>query len=256
MRITSIQLGMQDRPKDETVQHALNLVDQASESDLILLPEIWPCGFFSFNRYRSDSEALNGQTVEAFKQKARSHNAYILMGSMVEKDGQNYYNTSIFIDPRGKIAARYRKIHLFGYQSDETQILTPGQQVVVTDTPWGVCGFSTCYDLRFPELFRRMVDQDAKFFLVVSAWPQVRLDAWRLFNRARAHENLAFLVSCNCAGENAGKQYAGHSMVVDPLGQVIAEGGRVEELVTAEIDPGLVDTVRQDFSALDDRVLS
>jgi predicted amidohydrolase len=256
MQITSIQLGMKDRPKDETVQHALNLVDQASESDLILLPEIWPCGFFSFNRYRSDSETLNGRTVEAFKQKARSHNAYILMGSMVEKDGQNYYNTSIFINPRGEIAARYRKIHLFGYQSDETQILTPGQQVVVTDTPWGVCGLSTCYDLRFPELFRRMVDQDAKFFLVVSAWPQVRLEAWRLFNRARAHENLAFLASCNCAGANAGKQYAGHSMIVDPLGQVIAEGGQEEALVTARIDPGMVDTVRQDFSALDDRVLS
>jgi predicted amidohydrolase len=83
----------------------------------------------------------------------------------------------------------------------------------------------------------------------------VRLEAWRLFNRARAHENLAFLISCNCAGANAGKPYAGHSMIVDPLGQVIAEGGEEEQLVTAEIDPGLVDTVRQDFSALDDRVL-
>jgi len=76
--------------------------------------------FFSFHRYRSDSEALNGPTVEAFKQKARSLKTYILMGSMVENDGQHYYNTSIFINPRGEVAARYRKIHLFGYQSDET----------------------------------------------------------------------------------------------------------------------------------------
>ena len=77
-----------------------------------------------------------------------------------------------------------------------------------------------------------------------------------MFNRARAHENLAYLVSCNCAGANAGQHYAGHSTIVDPLGQVIAEGGQEEELVMAEIDPGLVDRVRQDFSALDDRVLS
>ncbi len=256
MRITSIQLGMKDRPKDETVEHALSLVDQASESDLILLPEIWPCGFFSFDRYRSDSESLDGPTVTAFKQKARVHKAHILMGSLVENQGRHFYNTSVFLNPQGEIAACYRKIHLFGYQSDETQILTPGQEVVVTDTPWGVCGFSTCYDLRFPELFRRMVDQGAKFFLIASAWPYVRLEAWKLFNRARAHENLAFLVSCNTAGSNGGKQYAGHSMIVDPLGQVVAEGGEQEELVTAEIDPELVDSVRQDFSALDDRVLN
>lgn len=256
MKIASIQMGMKDRPKVETIQHALDLVDQASGNDLILLPEIWPCGFFSFDRYRSDSENINGPTVEAFKQKARALNAHILMGSMVENEGQNFYNTSLFINPRGEIAARYRKIHLFGYQSDEAKILTPGKEVVVTDTPWGGCGFSTCYDLRFPELFRRMLDQGARFFLVASAWPLVRMEAWRLFNRVRAHENLAFLVSCNAAGANGGRRYAGHSMIVDPLGQVVAEGGEKEELVFAEIDPALVDTVRQDFSALDDRVLN
>ena len=255
MRVTSIQLEMKDRPKDETVVHALGLVDQAAESDLILLPEIWPCGFFSFDRYRSDSEALDGPTVTAFKQKAREHSTHILMGSLVENRDAHFYNTSIFINPQGEIAACYRKIHLFGYQSDETQILTPGQEVVVTDTPWGICGFSTCYDLRFPELFRRMVDQGAQFFLVASAWPLVRLEAWNLFNRARAHENLAFLISCNAAGSNDGKKYAGNSMIIDPLGQIAAQGGEHEELVSADIDPGLVDTVRQDFSALDDRVL-
>ena len=255
MRVTSIQLEMKDRPKDETVVHALGLVDQAAESDLILLPEIWPCGFFSFDRYQSDSESLDGPIVSAFKQKARDHDAYILMGSMVENQDQKFYNTSIFINPQGEIAACYRKIHLFGYQSDETQILTPGEDVVVTETPWGICGFSTCYDLRFPELFRRMVDQGAQFFLVASAWPHVRLEAWKLFNRARAHENLAYLISCNAAGSNDGKQYAGNSMIVDPLGQIAAQGGEQEELVSADIDPGLVDTVRQDFSALDDRVL-
>jgi predicted amidohydrolase len=254
MKITSIQLGMKDRPKEETVAHALGLVDRAAESDLILLPEIWPCGFFSFERYRSDSESLDGPTVTAFKQKARDHNAHILMGSLVENQGEQFYNTSVFIDPRGEIAACYRKIHLFGYQSDETRLLTPGQEVVVSDTPWGVCGFSTCYDLRFPELFRRMVDQGARFFFVASAWPHVRLDAWQLFNRARAHENLAFLISCNAAGSNGGKQYAGNSMIVDPLGQVVVQGSEQEQLVSAEIDPGLVDSVRQDFSALDDRV--
>jgi predicted amidohydrolase len=81
-----------------------------------------------------------------------------------------------------------------------------------------------------------------------------RLDAWRLFNRARAHENLAYLISCNCAGYNSGNQYAGHSMIIDPLGKVIVEGGQKEEVVTAEIDPGFVDSVRAEFSFLGNRV--
>jgi predicted amidohydrolase len=256
MRVTSIQLAITDQPKEKNVKYALGMIDQTPPCDLILLPEIWPCGFFSFDRYEPESEIIDGPLVNAFKDKAGERKCYIFMGSMVENDGGQFFNTSIFLNPEGKITAQYRKMHLFGYQSEESSILTPGQDVVVANTPWGATGFSTCYDLRFPELFRRMVDQGVKFFLVASAWPQVRLEAWKLFNRSRAHENLAFLISCNCAGANKGKKYAGHSMIVDPLGRVVAEGGDQEELVSARIDPGLVDTVRQDFPALEDRVLS
>jgi predicted amidohydrolase len=256
MRVTSIQLAMIDQPKEKNVDHALALIDQAPTSDLILLPEIWPCGFFSFDRYQRDSEAIDGPIVSMLKAAARQQKCHIFMGSMVESDGGYLYNTSILLNPAGKIAARYRKIHLFGYQSEETALLKPGTDVVVADTPWGKSGLSTCYDLRFPELYRRMVDRGATFFLVASAWPLVRLEAWRLFNCCRAHENLAFLISCNCAGANQGKTYAGHSMIVDPLGQVLAEGAEEEQWVTAEIDPCQVDAARQEFPALDDRILS
>ena len=178
------------------------------------------------------------------------------MGSMVEKDDGHFYNTSILLNPAGEIAARYRKIHLFGYLSQESTILEPGEDIVVADTPWGKSGLSTCYDLRFPELYRRMVEKGATFFLVASAWPRVRLEAWRLFNRCRAHENLAFLISCNCAGANQGNTYAGHSMIVDPLGQIISEGAEEEAWISAEIDPRRVDAVRKEFPALEDRRLT
>jgi predicted amidohydrolase len=256
MRVTSIQLAMTDKPKKTNVEHALCLIYRAPQSDLVLLPEVWPCGFFSFDRYQDDSETIDGFIVNAFKDAARKRNCYIFMGSMIESDEGRLYNTSIFLNPSGDIVARYRKIHLFGYQSKEAEILSPGQDVVVAHSPWGISGFSTCYDLRFPELFRHMVDQGATFFLVASAWPQIRLEAWRLFNKCRAHENLAFLISCNCAGANHNQKYAGHSMVVDPLGQVVAEGGEEEQFVTAKINPELVETVRRDFPALRDRVLS
>jgi predicted amidohydrolase len=254
MKVSSIQLEISDRSKDENIKHALSMIDRLPDSDLILLPEIWPSGYFSFDRYQAESEPVDGPTIEEFRAKAREQKCHILMGSFVENDSGRLYNSTLLLNPDGNIAARYRKIHLFGYQSEERKILTAGEDVVVTDTTWGPSGFSTCYDLRFPELFRRMVDKGAKFFLIPSAWPMARLDAWRLFNRARAHENLAFLISCNCAGVNAGIQYAGHSMIVDPLGQVIAEGCEKEEVVTAEIDPGFVDSTRQEFSFLENRV--
>jgi predicted amidohydrolase len=255
MKVASIQLDMADRPKADNIKHALSAVDGVPAADLILLPEIWPCGFFAFDRYAAESETLDGPTVNAFKRKARERRCHILMGSLVERDEEALYNTTVLIGPDGEIIARYRKIHLFGYQSDETKLLTPGREIVVVESPWGRAGFSTCYDLRFPELFRRMVDRGAEIFLIPSAWPLARIEAWRLFNRARAHENLAFLISCNCAGANTGKRYGGHSMVVDPWGRVLAEGGEGGEIVTAEIDVGQAVAARKEFPALADRVL-
>jgi predicted amidohydrolase len=254
MKVASIQLEMADRAKEKNVENALTLIERVPDADLILLPEIWPCGFFSFDRYASDSEPLEGPTVTAFRQNAAERRCHILMGSLVERDVDGLFNTTLLIGPGGEIIARYRKIHLFGHQSDETRLLTPGKEVVVVDASWGRTGFSTCYDLRFPELFRCMVDRGAEIFLIPSAWPLARIEAWRLFNRARAHENLAFLASCNCAGENAGKRYGGHSMIVDPWGHVLAEGGEGGEIVTAEVDIGQAAKARKEFSALADRV--
>ena len=255
VRVTSIQLEITGRPKGEALHHVLEQLDRVPPSDLILLPEAWTCGYFCFDRYRSESEPMDGPTVTALREKAAALGCHVLMGSFIEKDGSDLFNTTVLLNPQGQIVARYRKIHLFGYRSQESRILKRGDEVVVAETPWGPAGLSTCYDLRFPELYRTMVDRGAVLFLVVSAWPHARLDAWRLFNRARAHENLSYLFSCNCAGSNEGTRYAGHSMFVDPLGTVIAEGDPGECLVSAEVDVGTVDSVRKEFPALADRVL-
>jgi predicted amidohydrolase len=254
MKVTSIQLGRREMSKADATAHILALVDQASSSDLILLPEMWPSGFFRFERYPVDAEPIDGPVVQAFREKAAAIGRHILMGSFVERQAEGLYNTSLLIDSAGNVTAAYRKIHLFGYQSSERDLLTRGTEVVVTDTPWGRAGLATCYDLRFPEQFRKMVDLGAEFFLVVSAWPAVRLEPWILFNRVRALENLAFLISCNCAGSDAGSPYAGHSLVVDPLGNILARGSDQECMVSMEIDMDQVASVRKEFSALHDRV--
>jgi len=230
------------------------MIDRVPESDLVLLPELWPSGFFSFDKYLSESESLEGDLVTTFREKAVQRKCYLLMGSFVEKKDEKIFNTTVLIDPSGEIACTYRKIHLFGYQSQESQLLTPGKDVTVIKTPWGRMGFSTCYDLRFPELYRRMLDQGAQIFLIPSAWPKIRLDAWVLFNQVRALENLAYLISCNCAGNNQGTALAGNSMMVSPLGKVLARAGEGEQIISLDIDTKAVDQVRSEFPAVSDRV--
>jgi len=254
MRVTSIQMQIKDGRKEENLEAALDLLDQAPQSDLILLPELWPCGYFSFHRYQDDSEPIDGPTVSALRERAEAMGIHILMGSLVLRENNHLFNAAVLLGPDGGIMAQYRKIHLFGYQSEERKLLRAGEAPVVADLPWGKAGITTCYDLRFPELYRRMVDQGASIFLVPSAWPLARLEAWRLFNRARAHENLSYLFSCNCAGSCEGNAFGGHSMIVDPGGEVLAEGGEDQCFVSAEIDPERVRTVRNAFSALNDRV--
>jgi predicted amidohydrolase len=254
MRVSCVQLAIVDRPKEATLRHVLELLDQTRGSDMGLLPELWPSGFFAFDRYAVDSEPVTGPLVTALRAKARELRIHLLTGSFIERDGADLFNTALLLDPDGEILARYRKIHLFGYKSDERRLLRPGDEVVVVPTPWGRAGFATCYDLRFPELFRRMLDRGAEFFLVTSAWPQPREEAWLLLNRARALENLAFVFACNCAGEVNGKRYVGRSMIVDPMGTVLADGGAEEGIVTADVDPGRVAELRREFPFLQDRV--
>ena len=135
MRVASIQFEMADRPKAQNVEHALALLDRVPEADLILLPEIWPCGFFAFDRYAAESEPLDGPTVAAFRRKAHARRCHLLMGSLVERNADGLFNTTVLIGPDGEIAACYRKIHLFGYQSDD--LVIHKAQVVSWPTPGG-----------------------------------------------------------------------------------------------------------------------
>src|SRR4051812_9541959 len=123
MRVTSIQLEIQDRPAAETLAHVLALLDEARGSDLILLPELWPCGYFAFERYAAESQEVDGPIVQALGARARALSAYVFTGSFVERDGDHLFNTSLLLDSHGQVVARYRKLHLFGYQSEERRLL-------------------------------------------------------------------------------------------------------------------------------------
>ncbi|MCK9909665.1 carbon-nitrogen family hydrolase, partial [Microbacteriaceae bacterium K1510] len=206
--------------------------------------------YFSFDRYLEEAERIDGPFVQRFSAKAKQLKTHLFAGSFVERDGDRYYNTSLLFDPEGKLIGTYRKVHLFRYGSAEGQLLTAGEQATVVETSFGKVGLSTCYDLRFPELFRKQVDQGAEMLLVTSAWPHQRLSHWNLFNRARALENQCFLISCNCVGTTRNVLMGGHSQVVDPWGVVVASGGEHETVVKAEIDLDQIGHIRDVFPQL------
>jgi predicted amidohydrolase len=253
MKVASIQMSVVENDKNATLDKAIEGIRTAQGADLIVLPELWNIGFMSFDRYVPEAEDRNGPTLTALSHAARELNAHIHTGSFVEREGEKLFNSSYLLSPQGEILANYRKIHLFGYNSKETQILNPGHQVVVADTPLGKLGLATCYDLRFPELFRRMVDKGVELFLICSAWPYPRLEHWIMLNRVRALEDQCFLVSANSVGMNGGSQFAGHSMMVNPWGIILASAGDDEVVLRAEFDLSEVRSARERFPALADR---
>ena len=181
---------------------------------------------------------------------ARELTAYVHTGSFVLQDGGSYYNASYLLSPTGEVLGSYRKIHLFAFNSQENQLLTPGTEVSVIQTPLAAFGLATCFDLRFPELFRKMVGQGAEVFLVCSAWPYPRLEHWLIFNRVRAVQNQCALVSANAVGPNREATLLGHSMIVDAWGTILASGGDEETILHSEVDVQKIHEARQRFPGL------
>jgi len=258
IKIASIQLWLSEGDsKSKRIDYIEKLIDQNSDVDLILLPELWAIGWRSFNRYVTESESLDGEIVSRIREKAKKVNAYIHIGSIVEKKENKFYNTAILLNPKGKTIAVYRKIHLVSEgKTKEATYLSPGKKIVFVETELGKLGFSICYDIRFPELFRKMVIKHGiEIFLHVAAWPVGRGKIWIELCHARAIENLAYLVSCNCAGVDRGEKYFGHSEIVHPNGISIASAGLNETVVKGEIDVKELRELRKTIPHLQNRVL-
>jgi len=248
-KLACVQMGALGTRADN-VDRAVALVGE-TDANIIILPEL-----FAHCRDFKVGEPIPGPTSEIFAQLAREKNSYIVMGSVLERaeDGQ-MYNTSVLIDTRGAIRARYRKIHLFSYRSKEKRSLTSGTDVVVASTELGAIGLSICYDLRFPELYRSLVLKGAQILVCPAAWPSSRLAHWNALSKARAIENQCYFVGCNQVGTPVPTMtLGGGSMITDPWGEIMVAAGDAEAVITATIDVAAVNKIRKECAFLDDIV--
>jgi len=225
--------------------------------DLVVLPEVFNSGFGS--NIQGQAEFIpDGTTAGLMSNLASKYSTNIIAGSYAEKCPEGKLkNTSVVFNRSGAIIGKYQKIHLFShYGFNEAEFFTAGDKAVIVETDIGKIGLSICYDIRFPELYRSLTYAGAEIIVCCANWPYQRLDHWLTLNRARAIENQIFFISSNQVGKvQEGLIAAGHSMVINPWGDIIASAGGEEGVVLTEIDLDAVKKLREDFPALDDRNL-
>ncbi len=258
VRVALVQLAVNesDTVADRVTRTLALIADAAEHAELVLLPELWPTGAFDLELGVEHAQPIDGPLVTQLSVVAAASQTWLHGGSFVEIAGEGeYFNTSVVFNPQGDLVATYRKIHLFGFDTGEAAILSPGHDVVVVETPLGMTGLATCYDLRFPELFRLLTEKGATSVLVTSGWPAARIDRWNLLAAARACENQMWLIGCNEVGYHGGHELGGASIVADPWGDVIAAAGSAEQVLFVDVDPELPAKVRASFPVLRDRRL-
>ncbi|WP_168582492.1 nitrilase-related carbon-nitrogen hydrolase [Gephyromycinifex aptenodytis] len=262
MRVAAIQFAYDnDEGVQARLQRALSVVAQQRGADLVVLPELWSVGAYRTSAWTARAETLAGPTVTALAQVASQIGAVVHAGSIIERDESGaLHNTAVLLGPDGSLLATYRKIHRFAAGGREGELLEPGTEVAMIHLPLRDgssirTGLSTCYDLRFPELYRLQVQRGAELFIVPASWPTPRADAWEVLMRARALENQCALIGVNAAGVDGKTAMAGRSAIIDAWGRPLAELGQAEDVLDYELNIGDVHQAREALPVLRDRVL-
>ena len=241
---------------------AVKLIGQAKAAgaDYILTPEM--TNIMEVKRERLFANIVGEEadtTLATLRELARKLDIYVHIGSLAIKlSPEKAANRSFLVNPRGDILARYDKIHMFdvdlagGESYRESRNYKPGELGVLADLPWGRLGLTVCYDLRFPSLYRALAEAGASFLAIPSAFTKQTGEAhWHVLNRARAIENCCFVFAAAQGGKHEnGRETYGHSLIVDPWGRILAEGGTEPDVVIAEIDPADVSKARAKIPSL------
>ena len=262
MRVAVGQITSSDQPA-ENLKLILTLIDQSADQDILFLPEVANCVSLDRAHQTQVLEHFdNNRFIDAVCERARETGLWVALGSITLKthdvDGR-YANRSILIDASGVVVAQYDKIHMFDINLSaveryhESGSYRPGSSAVLAQTTWVWMGLSICYDLRFPTLYRTLAQAGAGVLVVPSAFAQTTGEAhWHVLLRARAIETGCFVIAAAQTGEHSGsgRKTYGHSLIVDPWGQVILDAGQVPGLYFAKLDLSSVDKARARMASL------
>jgi len=234
IRAAAIQFNISLGNVEANLGKALSALDRAQRqgAQLTVLPEMWSTGY----DYKHLAE-LAEQTPAILQQLCRmsAKAGLVVVGSLPERAEGKIFNTAYVID-RGTVAGSYRKLHLFSVMGED-RFLGSGGHSLVVPTSVGRLGVAICYDLRFPELFRKLALEGAEILCLPAEWPKPRQEHWRTLLRARAIENQFFVAACNCCGPQGKLDFFGMSLLIAPRGEVLAEGGESEVELYADFDP-------------------
>lgn len=249
MEIIGIQTDIAWEERDTNFARVREMLAAArvAPGSLLVLPEMFALGFTM-----EPTKVDRRRETELFLQDlARQHQCHII-GGIVSQTGKVASNEAVVVTPAGTQLGKYRKMHPFS-MAGEGEVYTAGNQVKVFDCGGMRVAPSICYDLRFPELYREAASLGAELYVVIANWPVARIDHWQTLLKARAIENQAYVVGINRVGEDPQHTYNGKSMIIDPRGQTLAEGGSAPMLLRARAEARAVSDWRLAFPALADR---
>ena len=253
LKIAVIQMDVALGEPDTNLTKMEKLVRQAAQSkpDIIVLPEAWNTGYFPLNITELAMSA-GKKAVEKMSELARDLQIYLVGGSISEVYNEQVVNTAKVFNRNGLEIASYQKIHLFS-PGEENKFYTEGNKVVTFDIEGHICGVIICYDLRFPELIRRLALDGVEILFVPAEWPHPRSEHWRILQKARAIENQIFVIGCNGVGLGNGVKFCGHSSVISPWGEIMKEAEEEEEIFQVELDTDAISEVRKRIPVFVDR---
>jgi len=253
LNVALAQMAIAPGQPDKNIEAATAWAAQAADggANLLVLPELWPTGY-DLAQAVPYAATLDAGPFAVMAGLARAHGLYVVGTTLEANPSGPPFNTAALFAPDGTLAGAYRKVHLFPPMG-ETQHMSPGIDLPVFDLPWGRTALAICYDLRFPEMWRRYTEAGAQLSVIPAEWPVRRIEHWRLLLRARAVENQLFVFGCNRAGTAADGDYGGYSAAVDPWGQVLVEGSAEPGLLITSLNLEEVARCRRLFPFLDDR---
>lgn len=253
-KISLVQMDVAFADPKENRKKVEKMIEEAAKEnpDIICLPETWNVGFFPKENLLELADVNGQQAMELLSYLAKKHKVNIVGGSVANNKNGKIYNTAFVLNREGECVGEYDKIHGFSPSGEHTYF-EGGTKVCTFELDGIKAGIIICYDIRFGELARTLALKGIQILFIPAQWPHPRLEHWKTLARARAIENQMFVAAINGVGRAGDLKFCGNSMIIDPWGEVLANGEEEEKIVTAEVDFSIVEDIRNRINVFKDR---